>query len=361
MDLNKQDLRGLRRDAARRQAGGDADTSVLVSLDDIVIDETIQPRQAGVDAGRAQQYATAMVEYGGWGQFPPVVVFRDPATNVLRLAGGFTRRVAVDLARQTLLQDGKPPIEVIPCEIRVGGYREAVEFAEDDNLQHGMDLTSRDKRAIYFRRMTEGHIWAEYSNRRVAAELGVDEGTIRNWHRKLTAENSAVGQSDTRTGRDGRTINVGGIQKAHRGQGDRPARQRYVDGAEFDQTAAYDEPSVDLDEPVGTWSDEPPAQPRGAGDAGVSFGTPGEDNRAVEHLSDKLSEWVGASIRLKGALVEILHSDWMVLPDGVLDQVNEALVYLNSQQDQTGRVVLGVFDLLIGVYERYTGQEWEDA
>lgn len=214
MDLKKRDLRGMQRDAARRQSL-DAETTVQIDLGLIGVDEAVQVRQNGLDMERVQQYALAMIEYGGWGEFPPLVVFRNPDTNEVLLAGGFHRRAAVDLAQQGLAEDGKPPIEQVPCEMRTGDRHAAIEFAEDDNLQHGLNLTNRDKRAIYERQITEGHTWARYSNRRIAAELGISEITVRRWRNDMTATNVAVGEPETRIGQDGREYDVSNIQGAN--------------------------------------------------------------------------------------------------------------------------------------------------
>ncbi|MGB7762974.1 MAG: hypothetical protein WBL61_24280, partial [Bryobacteraceae bacterium] len=51
---------------------------------------------------------------------------------------------------------------------------------------------------------------AQLSNRQIATHVGVDEGTVRNWREKLTAE---IPQSPKRKGRDGRTIKVTNIGK----------------------------------------------------------------------------------------------------------------------------------------------------
>ncbi len=175
----------------------------MLELDQIIVDDAIQVRQNGLDADRVEQYALAMVEYGGWGEFPPLVVFRDPENDAVYLAGGFHRRAAIDAARQRLVEGGKEPIEIVPCDMRTGDRAAAVEFAEDDNLQHGLNLSSKDKRHIYWRRLTEGHIWLEYSNRRIAAELGVTEGTVRNWASKIPgAQNYAP---DRKVGKDGKS------------------------------------------------------------------------------------------------------------------------------------------------------------
>jgi len=237
----------MRSDAARAETHGEI-VPLIVPLEQIVIDEGIQVRVAGLNAEKVAQYAVVFEEGG---EFPPVVVFRDEETDELYLGDGFHRLAAAERA-------GLDEIEV---EVRPGGYDAAVEHAEEANLTHGLNLSTRDKRFILERRIRRGHEWASWSNRALAAALGVDEGTIRNWRKaleKMTAENSAVAPTK-RVGVDGREYDVSRIQDANRRRAEerrKAQRVEYVRDPAIDQTVeAWDEPVLEVEEP------EPPSVP----------------------------------------------------------------------------------------------------
>lgn len=220
------DLLALRDEAARIERGTQ-DATVLLPLADITVDEQVQVRVAGLDAETVAAYATIFAEGG---EFPPVVVFRDERNGALYLADGFHRVAA---ARKAGLTE-------IAAEVRPGGLAGAVEYAEEANLTHGLNLTMRDKRAILERRIARGHEWASWSNVRLAAALGVDEGTIRKWRRAMTSENSEVAPAK-RVGADGRVYDVTNIQKANRQRTTSKPTPRYVPDPDVDQTAAEDD------------------------------------------------------------------------------------------------------------------------
>ena len=343
MDLKKQSLRGMQRDAARRQSGI-VDTSVLIDLDEIVVDETIQVRQTGLDQERVNQYALAMIEYGGFGEFPALVVFRDPESNVLRLAGGFHRRAAVDGARQPLLQDDKYAIEQVPCEVRTGDALAAVEFAEDDNLTHGMDLTNRDKRAIFERRLQDGHVWNEYSNRRIAAELGMSEFTIRNWKKDLTARNIAVNDSTTRIGQDGRLMDVSGIQEAaqERTQVDPPAPRSVIELHEDrSHWAEHNDTMAKLFEP-----DEMP----GHEEPEITKSDTLPEDHAVDLLAAELQRYAELS---KGIALRLEQVEEQGISGAASEHARDVYDFLNgyyvARNDKWIAGVIGLLEDLLGV------------
>ncbi len=299
-------LREMQRQAARAQAG-DADTVVWIPLKDLKVDPRIQVRVNGLDFERVQQYALAMVAYEGWGTFPPLDVFRDPETNELRIAGGFHRNGGIPIANQLLEEEKKSLITEAPCKVHPGGIDEAIEFAEEDNLKHGLNLTTRDKRGIYVRRMgILDHPWQEWSNRRVAGELGVDEGTIRHWKEalfSLTAENSALRENEgkkgpeKRVGADGRQYRVDRVQKA--------AQKRAQSQSKPKPSVTPPEPARNLDEsePAGQWQDERPAQPRGLYRGAVSPAvgmSTADDSVPTEH---DMKHWIVDQLRTLAGLV----------------------------------------------------------
>lgn len=203
--IAQQGLRQLQQQAAQRQSGT-ADTTALIPLSLIVIDDAIQVRVAGLDENKVEQYAVIMAEGG---DLPPIVVFRDSATDALYLADGFHRVAAAQRAG----------LHELRAEIRPGGYDGAYEYAEEANLEHGFALSTADKRAIFERRLARGHAWAQMSDREIARLLGVSHPTIANWKSSLTGKNLPVrgneGKNRVVLTADGRLMKTGRIARAN--------------------------------------------------------------------------------------------------------------------------------------------------
>jgi hypothetical protein len=113
--------------------------------------------------------------------FPPVVVFFDGV--VYWLADGFHRyhshrRVGRD---------------AMTTDVRDGGLRDAILYSVGANTEHGLRRTNEDKRKAVETMLTnnivsmdeDGNPW---SNRDIARQCHVDEGTVRNYRKILTAE-----------------------------------------------------------------------------------------------------------------------------------------------------------------------------
>lgn len=162
-------------------------------LDQIRTDGGTQPRYA-LDWSAIDDYTDEM-EAGA--KFPPVVVFYDGENYWL--ADGFHRI-------QAKSQTGA---ETIAVDLRQGTLEDAQWFSFSANKANGLRRTNDDKqRAVKAALMHPKG--AGLSNRQIAAHVGVDEGTVRNWREKLTAE---IPQSTKRKGHDGRTIDTSRIGK----------------------------------------------------------------------------------------------------------------------------------------------------
>jgi hypothetical protein len=198
-----------------------------VSLEEISEDPAIQVRVGGLDADHVEALVQVLLNGGSFKD--PIELVRDDESGALLLAAGFHRCAATRLA----LERAEEPVTLTDkLDARIhqsGGRAKALEIAEEDNLRHGLKLTTRDKRHIFERRLARGHDWVRWSNRRQAAELGVDEATIRNWRKVLTAEFSAV-EPTQRVGADGRVYDVSGIQEA--------SQERVADRDDDHQTGA---------------------------------------------------------------------------------------------------------------------------
>jgi hypothetical protein len=130
--------------------------------------------------------------------FPPVVVFYDGTSYWL--ADGFHRVKATE-------QSGS---DEIVCDLRQGTQQDAQWYSFGANKATGLRRTNDDKHRAVKAALVHAN-GAQLSNRRIAAHVGVDEATVRNWREKLTAE---IPQSTKRTGLDGRTIDVTNIGEA---------------------------------------------------------------------------------------------------------------------------------------------------
>lgn len=170
-----------------------ADGTMMLPLEAIRLDGGTQPR-ASIDYDTMADYADAMI---AGTVFPPVLVFYDGTSYWL--ADGFHR---VDAAKHT-------PVAEIACEVRQGTQQDAQWYSFSANKTNGLRRTNEDKQRAVKAALAHPKA-ASLSNRQIADHVGVDEGTVRNWREKLTAE---VPQSVHRTGRDGRTINTARIGK----------------------------------------------------------------------------------------------------------------------------------------------------
>jgi len=125
-------------------------------LQEIHISEQLRMR-ASVDAGVVAEYAAAAAEGE---RFPPVVVYYDGSTYWL--ADGFQRFEAYRRAA----------VEAIECEVRPGGFSEALLCACGANASHGMRRTNADKRKAV-RTMLEDQEWSKWSDREIARTCAV--------------------------------------------------------------------------------------------------------------------------------------------------------------------------------------------
>jgi hypothetical protein len=165
----------------------------IIAIKEIRLDGGTQPR-ATIDFEAVFDYMDAMADGA---KFPPVVVFYDGASYWL--ADGFHRVKAAEQAGTN----------EIACDLHQGTQQDAQWYSFGANKTNGLRRTNDDKhRAV---KAALGHPnGAQLSNRQIAIHVGVDEGTVRNWREKLTAE---IPQSPKRKGRDGRTIKVTNIGK----------------------------------------------------------------------------------------------------------------------------------------------------
>lgn len=147
------------------------------------IDTTVVVRAIRIDP----QHLAEMVAARRRGvEFPPVVLFRDPATRRLHLPDGQHRC-------EMYLEGGETEVDAV---IYSGGKREAFLHA----LQLGRDLprTTKDKQHCLEALLRDPE-WANWTNPVLADMAGVDEKTVQAARRRLGLTPAP------RTARDGRT------------------------------------------------------------------------------------------------------------------------------------------------------------
>ena len=187
-----------------------------VSLAEITEDPAIQVRVGGLDADHLELLVQVLLNGGSFDD--PVELVRDDDTGKLLLAAGFHRCAALRLALERA-DELVPITDKLDAYIhQIGGRAKALEIAEDDNLRHGLKLTNEDKFHIFERRIQRGHEWVRWSDRRLAAELGVVHTTVGRWRAELKKSSTgafAPVDSPIRVSADGTVRDVSKIQTAN--------------------------------------------------------------------------------------------------------------------------------------------------
>lgn len=184
----------------------------LLDLSDLARDERLRFRDLMHEAsGTAQKYAEAMLEYGGWGEFPPAtvveltepfewseevphprfpregkVVRRTYPAGTLVLVGGFTRTAAMASAKES--EDAPASFDPrVPCRIVSGTWGDALRLAWLENSRHGRARSS-DETAAVLRSIHANPDHATAGEREVAKLAGVSRATVNRFRAKLAAE-----------------------------------------------------------------------------------------------------------------------------------------------------------------------------
>lgn len=149
------------------------DSCQLEELDISLIrtDGGTQPR-AGVNEDVLEEYTKAMT-LGVL--FPPITVFYDGESYWL--ADGYHR---LEAAKKT-------GASVIAVDFQQGTRRDAVLYSVGANATHGLRRTNADKRRAVVTLLRDEE-WSKWTNRRLAATCGVDEGLVRAIKLELSAD-----------------------------------------------------------------------------------------------------------------------------------------------------------------------------
>ena len=157
-------------------------------LNQIVVDDDIQPRAKGLDRKHVDELADALRDGN---KLPPVVVY-DVGDTFL-LSEGFHRHAAYTQAKKTH----------IPCEVRKGPREECKLNALASNQGHGLKRTNADK----LRALTEvAALQPKWSDGKLAEFIGVSRQFVTDNRPQVSTD----GTSDTeqREGRDGKKYNT---------------------------------------------------------------------------------------------------------------------------------------------------------
>lgn len=145
------------------------------AIGEIALDPDIQPRERISDA-IIDEYAEAMT-LGS--PFPPVVLFRDPATGRLVAADGWHR---IEAAR-------KAGLATILAEIRDGGKRDAILYSVSANATHGIRRTDDDKRRAVIRLLTDPE-WKQWSASMIAEKAGVTQPFVSGLRKQVQGKDA---------------------------------------------------------------------------------------------------------------------------------------------------------------------------
>jgi len=360
-------MRAMQRQAAQNETV-ELDTTQWVLLENIEIDERIQVRVGGLNMETVSRYATVMAENGTYEPFPPVVLFRDPEDDTLRLSAGFHRVASVAEADRVRTQDDEPPIGGVLAEIRPGGFEEAYWYAITDNLQNGLQLSNADQKEALRRLLGydlpggESEHYVTLSDRQLAAIIGVHYRTIGRWRgefkRKLETAAGARAPADrVRIGADGKVYNVGGIQTANEQRAQDQAEKKRTpspqrvdqhDGYDFNQDSGYEEGALDYGEPE-TWQDAPGPRPTPVHVSGES---------AARRVNVALVALLNAVLETATA-IETMDADQDHFAADELREMEtsatKVLRELHGYRSRQGQWVTGVLDLVDGL-RRFAAQ-----
>lgn len=169
----------------------------------------VQVRVNGLDDSVVESYV-AIIENAEDDNhpFPGVILYVDDPQHInesttFYLADGFHRLQAHIIAGENIING----------IIRGGGKESAIKFAEEANLEHGLQLSNADKKNILFRALSrKDPEWLQLSNVSLGSKLGVSEASIRRWvNEYTTSTNDEVDRTQT-VGKDGKirdTSNIG--------------------------------------------------------------------------------------------------------------------------------------------------------
>lgn len=155
-----------------------------LKLNEVTVDNDLNPRVGALDQVAVLEYREALED------LPPMHVFEVPGEGYL-LVAGFHRFAAYELAGAA---------EAI-FVVHEGDRDAAAEFADLDNLQHGIQLTRAEKRGVISRQLKRHPDW---SDSRLARACHTTDKTVRSVREDLE-QRSEIPRLDKLVGADGIT------------------------------------------------------------------------------------------------------------------------------------------------------------
>jgi len=154
--------------------------------------------RAGLNEETVEEYAAAMLEAGGWGTFPPAVVYHDGANYWL--GDGFHRVAAFTKAKVEAWanQERGNFSEELPVIVHAGDRRAAILHAAAANSDHGLRRTNADKRRAV-ETLLRDEEWSQWSDREIARRCRVSHQFVSNIRPSLSTVDSENGTSTERT------------------------------------------------------------------------------------------------------------------------------------------------------------------
>jgi len=153
-----------------------------LKLDEVTIDNSLNPRDGALDQDVVMEYAMHYQE------LPPMHVFTVAGAGYL-LVAGFHRIAAHRLAGA---REGR-------FIVHQGTRLDAAEYADLDNLKHGLRLTRAEKRQVIERQLKRHPDWSDV---RIATVCTTTDKTVRSVREELEAR-SEIPTLDVLVGADG--------------------------------------------------------------------------------------------------------------------------------------------------------------
>lgn len=192
---------------------------MILDINQITIDEKLNPRVDGLDIVKVAEYAEDM---SAGDKFPPIDVFSDRETYWV-----------VD-GRHRIEASKHAGMSEIEATIHQGSWRDAKLFTFGVNAEHGKRKTNADKRKAITEMLMDEE-WSKWSDREIARKCRVHHQLVGTLREKHTGDSSSMNSERTfihhKTGQPTtmQTANIGGKADAEpTGQIEYPVQEELI-------------------------------------------------------------------------------------------------------------------------------------